>query len=354
MSEDEYAPPYRITPTIITLIEQIGEMLGRLSFSSDMKNLRLRRIHRIQTIHGSLAIEGNTLSEEQISTILDGKPVIAPPREVQEVRNAIKAYDEFQHWHPERQSDVLKAHKTLMLGLLDAPGHYRRGGVGVGSKSGIVHVAPPAGRVPELMANLLGWLEKTDAHALIKSCVFHYEFEFIHPFADGNGRMGRLWQTLILAQWNPIFSQIPVESMVYARQQEYYKAIAESTQAAESTPFVAFMLQTILARMIRSSTEIEQVIEQVTEQVGALIRVLKDGARGTRALMAALGLKHRPTFMYDYLQPALASGLVEMTQPDAPRSPTQKYRLTPKGRNVLATGGGHQYRGSAGEIGAGW
>jgi len=164
---------------------------------------------------------------------------------------------------------------------------------------------------------------------------FHYEFEFVHPFADGNGRMGRLWQTLILSQWNPLFSQIPVESMVYARQQDYYHAIAESTKAAESTPFVEFMLQTILERIAGSSRETEQVTEQATEQVSALIRALKDEELGTRALMAALRLKHRPTFVYDYLQPSLSNGLVEMTQPDSPKSPTQKYRLTEKGQTLL-------------------
>jgi Fic family protein len=330
MSENEYAPPYKITPKIITLIEQIGEMLGTLSLSADLENLRLRRIHRIQTIHGSLAIEGNTLSEEQISTILDGKPVIAPPREVQEVRNAIKAYDEFQNWHPEQQADLLKAHETLMLGLLDAPGHYRLEGVGVGGAGGIVHVAPPPGRVPELMGSLLGWLGKTEEHALIKSCVFHYEFEFIHPFADGNGRMGRLWQTLILSRWNPLFSQIPVESMVYARQQEYYNAIAESTQAAESTPFVEFMLRTILERIISSDRETHQVTHQVEILLSALVDEMSRGE-----LMRKLELKDRVNFKRIYLDPALADGLIEMTIPDKPNSRLQKYRLTEKGRKYL-------------------
>ncbi len=254
MSKSEYVPPYRITPTITSLIEQIGEALGVISFGADTEGLRLRRLHRIQTIRGSLAIEGNTLSEEQISTILDGKPVIAPPREVQEVRNAIKAYDEFKNWNPAQQSDLLKAHETLMFGLLDAPGYYRSGDVGVGGAGGVVHVAPPAGRVPVLMADLLGWLGETREHALIKSCVFHYEFEFIHPFDDGNGRMGRLWQTLILSQWNPLFAQIPVENMVYASQQNYYDVIAESTKAAESTLFVEFMLQMIEKTLAKNVT----------------------------------------------------------------------------------------------------
>lgn len=253
MSKSDYVPPYKITPTIVSLIEQIGEALGVFALRANTEDLRLRRIHRIQTIRGSLAIEGNTLTEEQISTILDGKPVIAPPREVQEVRNAIKAYDEFQSWNPAQQSDLLKAHETLMLGLLDAPGHYRSGGVGVGGPGGNVHVAPPPGRVPELMGNLFNWLANTPDHALIKSCVFHYEFEFIHPFEDGNGRMGRLWQTLILSRWNPLFAQVPVENMVYASQQDYYSAIAESTKVAESTPFVEFMLQVIADSLTKSA-----------------------------------------------------------------------------------------------------
>jgi Fic family protein len=254
MVMSDYKPPYKITPTMISLIEKIGEALGVFALSSAAEDLRLRRIHRIQTIRGSLAIEGNSLSEEQISTILDGKPVIAPPREVQEVRNAIKAYDAFQSWNPALQRDLLKAHETLMVGLLDAPGHYRSGGVGVGGASGIVHVAPPPGRVPELMSNLFDWLENTPEHALIKSCVFHYEFEFIHPFEDGNGRMGRLWQTLILSHWNPLFSQIPVENMVYAEQQDYYAAIAKSTKAAESTPFIEFMLHVIEGALTKNVT----------------------------------------------------------------------------------------------------
>lgn len=334
MSENDYNPPYEITPKIVTLIEQIGEMLGALSISANTENLRLRRIHRIQTIHGSLAIEGNTLTEEQISTILDGKPVIAPPREVQEVRNAIKAYDEFENWQPAQQIDLLKAHETLMSGLLDAPGHYRSGGVGVGGTGGLVHVAPPAGRVPELMGNLLGWLSETEEHALIKSCVFHYEFEFVHPFSDGNGRMGRLWQTLILSRWNPLFSQIPVESMVYARQQAYYNAIAESTKIGESTPFVAFMLQTIRDKMAASIAETHQVAHQVAHQVKILLTALV-GEMSRSELMQVMTLKDRVNFKQLYLDPALVDGWIERTIPEKPTSRLQKYRLTAKGRSFL-------------------
>jgi Fic family protein len=165
---------------------------------------------------------------------------------VQEVRNAIKVYDEYPNWDPASENDLLKAHEMMMLGLIDDPGRYRTGGVGVMGAKEVIHVAPPAGRVPELMANLLNWLATTDAHPLIKSCVFHYEFEFIHPFADGNGRLGRLWQTLVLTQWDSLFGDIPVESMVFAHQSEYYKALAQSSKDAQSTVFIEFMLNTIL------------------------------------------------------------------------------------------------------------
>lgn len=330
-----YQPPYTITPAILTLVEQIGEALGRLSMIADLQDLRLRRINRIQTLRGSLAIEGNTLSEEQISTILDGKPVVAPPREVQEVRNAIKAYDEYPNWNPASKTDLLKAHEIMTTGLLDVPGQYRTGGVGVMGPTEVIHVAPPAKRVPELMDDLLGWLKTTDEHALIKSSVFHYEFEFIHPFADGNGRLGRLWQTLILTRWNPLFADIPVESMVYAHQSDYYDAIAQSSKDGQSTVFIEFMLKTIFEKIQSCSGDTDQDADQVTDQVKALLTAFEKAsnkALGASELMAAVGLSHRPTFRQNYLHPALAAGLIEMTIPDKPNSRNQKYRLTAKGR----------------------
>ncbi len=330
-----HQPPYTITPAILTLVEQIGEALGRLSMIADSQDLRLRRINRIRTLRGSLAIEGNTLSEEQISTILDGKPVVAPPREVQEVRNAIKAYDEYPNWNPTSKTDLLKAHETMTTGLLDLPGQYRASGVGVMGPTEVVHVAPPAKRVPELMSNLLGWLKTTDEHALIKSSVFHYEFEFIHPFADGNGRLGRLWQTLILTRWNPLFTDIPVESMVYAHQSEYYDAIAQSSKDGQSTVFIEFMLKTIFEKIQSCSGGTDQDGDQVTDQVKTLLSIFKsteNKAISASELMNAVDLSHRPTFRQNYLHPALAAGLIEMTIPDKPNSRNQKYRLTAKGK----------------------
>lgn len=239
------APPYRITPEIVSLIERIGVGIGRAEAAGIAQDLRLRRINRIRTIQGSLAIEGNTLSERQVATLLDGKPVVAPLREIQEARNAIKAYDRYEGWVPDSQTDLLSAHHVLMAGLLDAPGHYRRGEVMVGGAEGVQHIGPPAARVPELMANLLQWVGSTEEHPLIASSVFHYEFEFIHPFEDGNGRMGRLWQTLILTRWRDLCAHLPVESMVHAHQSAYYDAIRQSSAAGESTTFIAFILEMV-------------------------------------------------------------------------------------------------------------
>ena len=247
-----YHPPCTLTPAIVSLVARIAEAVGQLSVRLETaRDLRLRRINRIRTIHGSLAIEGNTLSEKQITAILDGKMVIAPPREIQEVRNAIAAYDQLASWQPARDADLLAAHGTLMLGLVDDAGAWRRGGVGVMAGDRVIHMAPQADRVPQLMGDLLQWLSATDAHPLIASSIFHYEFEFIHPFSDGNGRMGRLWQTLILTGWNPLFTDIPVESLVYEHQAAYYQAIGESTRQADAAPFVEFMLSRILEAVSR-------------------------------------------------------------------------------------------------------
>ena len=324
----EAPPPYRITPDILTRVAQIAEAVGRTEASGLSRDLRLRRINRIRTIQGSLAIEGNILSEEQISTILDGKPVVAPLRDVQEARNAIQAYDRYEQWNPASESDLLNAHEILMRGLLDAPGRYRRGGVAVMGQGRVHHVGPPAGQVPRLMADLFSWIGSTADHPLVTSSVFHYEFEFIHPFEDGNGRLGRLWQTLILTRWKPLFAHVPVESLVRARQGDYYAAIRRSSADGESTAFVAFMLETILA-----AVRTPQEAPQVTPQVARLLSVL-DGEMSLREILHALGLRDRKSLRQRCLLPALQGGYVEMTRPDAPNARNQMYRLTPLGRQA--------------------
>ncbi len=328
----KYQPPYTITPAIVNLVAEISEAIGRLTVLTDTaKDLRLRRINRIRTIRGSLAIEGNTLSEAQITAILDGKRVIAPPREIQEVRNAIAAYDRFEQWRPEVEAELLEAHRILMTGLIDGAGTYRRSGVGVMAGGQVIHMAPPADRVPILMTDLFNWLVAGDVHALIASSVLHYEFEFIHPFADGNGRMGRLWQTLILTRWNPLFADIPVESLVHEHQAEYYQALSKSTDQADCAPFIEFMLKIIFESLAIATP---QVSPQVSPQVRRLVEVIQ-GEMSREALQNALDLQDRKSFRERYLKPALVDGLIEMTIPGKPNSRLQKYRLTEKGQQWL-------------------
>lgn len=234
-----YQPPYTITPKITHLVAQISEAIGGYYAQ---ENLRLHRVNRIQTIRGTLAIEGNTLTTEQVTAVLEGKPVVAPINEVQEVRNALKAYELLDVLDPHKVDDLLKTHATMEAGLIDDAGRFRRGGAGVAAGNQIIHYAPDAERVPYLVDDLFEWLRTTEEHPLIASCVFHYEFEFIHPFADGNGRTGRLWQTLILSRWRPIFKNLPIENIVYKYQQDYYRAIAVSGGKEGCTPFIEFIL----------------------------------------------------------------------------------------------------------------
>lgn len=246
----KYQPPFSISAKSINLIAEISAQIERYAIRMEQEDgLMLRKINRIKTIHGSLAIEGNKLSESMITEIIEGKHVIAPLREIQEVRNAIKTYDAFSTLNPFKVEDLLKAHGLMMEALIDNAGSFRNRGVGVFAGTQAVHIAPPAERVPFLMNDLFEWLKNSDDHLLIKSCVFHYEFEFIHPFLDGNGRIGRLWQSLILTQLHPIFEHLPVENIVFQNQQNYYDAISQSSIATDCGVFIEFMLQEILTTL---------------------------------------------------------------------------------------------------------
>ena len=244
--EPSYIPPFKVSAEAINLIAEISAQIERYAIRLEQEDgLRLRKVNRIKTIHSSLAIEGNTLSEDEVRDIIDGKNVVAPIRQIQEVKNAIKTYELYPTLDAFNEKDLLKAHGVMMGALVDEPGRYRRGGVGVFGEKGLVHLAPPADRVPMLMSDLFEWLKRSKDHLLIRSCVFHYEFEFIHPFIDGNGRTGRLWQSLILGKLHPLFEHLPVENMVYANQQKYYDAITASSNAGQSGPFIDFMLNEI-------------------------------------------------------------------------------------------------------------
>ena len=241
-----YIPPFTVSAEAMNLIAEISGQIERYAIRLEQEDgLRLRKVNRIKTIHSSLAIEGNKLSEDQVRDIIDGKNVVAPIKEIQEVKNAIKTYEMYPTLDAFKEKDLLKAHGVMMQALVDNPGHYRHGGVGVFGEKGLVHLAPPADRVPMLMGDLFDWLKHSKDHLLIRSCVFHFEFEFIHPFIDGNGRTGRLWQSLILGKLHPLFEHLPVENMVYSNQQQYYDAISASTNAGQSGPFIDFMLNEI-------------------------------------------------------------------------------------------------------------
>lgn len=293
-----YTPPYKITPKIIDLVSKISEAVGGFCVQEE---LRLHLINRIKTIQGSLAIEGNTLTTDQITAILDDKPVIAPINEVQEIRNAIKAYELLDKLNPTSIEDLLKAHLTMEAGLIDDAGQFRKRGVGVASGEEIIHYGPPAERIPQLMKDLFGWLKETEEHPLIKSCVFHYEFEFIHPFSDGNGRTGRLWQTLILASWRPVFKNLPIENIVYKYRKEYYRAIAVSGGVDGCTPFVEFILgvinETLAIENNTPATTRDKIIEQMRanakvtrKELAAILGLTSDGVKYHLQKMISDGL----------------------------------------------------------------
>ena len=270
-----YIPPFTISTNAINLIAEISAQIERYAIRLEQSDgLRLRKANRVRTIHSSLAIEGNMLSEDEVKDIIDGKTVMAPLRQIQEVKNAIKTYELYEKLNPFDVNDLLKALGTMMMALTDDAGKFRRGGVGVFSEERLVHMAPPADRVPFLIDDLFEWLKQAKDHLLIRSCVFHYEFEFIHPFSDGNGRMGRLWQSLILGRLHPLFEYLPVENMVYANQEAYYNAIQHSTATADSGPFIEFMLQEILNTLKRhqgsliSQHNVMEVRDKIRDKFG--------------------------------------------------------------------------------------
>jgi len=240
-----YTPPYTISSKILKLSTQISEELTKLQFSNITKvNPMLRKKNRIKTLAGTLEIEGNFLGEEKITSIIDGKKVLGTVKELAEVQGAIKAYDKLESYRYDELDDLLTAHKILMDEILTSAGSFRSINVKVGA-----HIAPQPGIVSALMTDLFAWLKNSDEHMLLKSCIFHYEFEFIHPFSDGNGRIGRLWQSVILNSYNPLFSLLPIESIVRDHQEDYYKAIENATEQGESTSFIEFMLEMILKSM---------------------------------------------------------------------------------------------------------
>ena len=238
-----YKPPFSLNDAIVMDVVSIAQKVGQIETYEQLDRApQLRKENRIRTIHSSLAIENNALSIEQVTAVVEGKHVVAPPRDLLEVQNAIKVYEAIDSFEPSSIDDLLAAHRMLMGGLVGEAGCFRSGNVGVFNGDELIHAGTPAAYVPQVMGELFDWLRSGSVHPLVASCVFHYEFEYIHPFADGNGRMGRLWQTLILSRWNPLFAWLPVESMVKENQADYYTSLGRSDASADCTGFVTFML----------------------------------------------------------------------------------------------------------------
>lgn len=330
----DYKPPFHMPDKMISLIAEISEQVGRITVLQEGTiSPHLRRENRIRTIHSSLAIEHNSLSLEQVTAILDGKRILGKPNEIKEVQNAYEAYELMLRLDPASVDDLLKAHKLMMNGLVLENGKFRSGGVGVFDGEVLIHMAPPAEFVPEHIHNLFAWYQQSELHPLIKSAVFHYEFEFIHPFADGNGRMGRMWHSLLLGKWKELFFWLPIEELIQSRQKEYYDALGVADKQADSAGFVELMLEIIrdsLTEVTVVGRNTDQDIDQVTDQdktpTERLLSALGNETLSATKLMERLGLSHRPTFRKNYLNPALEQKLIERTIPDKPNSRNQKYK----------------------------
>lgn len=330
----DYKPPFHMTDKMTSLIAEISEQVGRITVLQEGTiSPHLRRENRIRTIQSSLAIEHNSLSLEQVTAILDGKRVLGNPNEIKEVQNAYEAYELMLRLNPASVDDLLKAHKLMMNGLVSENGRFRSGGVGVFDGEVLIHMAPPVEFVPEHIQNLFAWYQKSELHPLIKSAIFHYEFEFIHPFADGNGRMGRMWHSLLLGNWKEMFFWLPIEELIQSRQKEYYDALGAADKQADSAGFVELMLEIIrdsLTEITVVGRSTDQDSDQVTVQdktpVERILSALSDETLSATELMERLGLSHRPTFRKNYLNPALEQKLIERTIPDKPNSKNQKYR----------------------------
>ena len=263
----ELSPPFKITNEILNFVYEIGELVGKISAEKEFeKNLTLRRENRIKTIYSSLAIEQNTLTLEQVTDVINGKRVLAPPKDIKEVQNAYEIYERLEELDENSVKDLLLAHKIMTSELIKESGRFRSKNAGVYQGDKLIHMGTLPEYIPELINNLFLWLKKSEEHPLIKAAVFHYEFEFIHPFQDGNGRIGRLWYSLILSKWKKFFAWLPIESLVQKYQKEYYIAINNSNRDGESSEFILFMLKIIKETLIEL-IEIQKVTDKSTDKV---------------------------------------------------------------------------------------
>ena len=322
-------PPFTITNEMLLHVASISEKIGRITAVCNVEaKPYLRKNNRIRSIHSSLRIEANSLSLGQVRDVINGKNVLGEPKEIQEVKNAYGAYQRLSEIDPYSLKQLKQFHGIMTKYVVEESGVFRRGEEGVFNGEQCIFISPPARLVPQLMEELFDWMKKArkDVHPLILSSVFHYEFVFIHPFSDGNGRMARLWHTAILSKWKPVFEYIPLESQIERFQEEYYEAIAKCHSKGESTIFIEFMLRQIDQILDDLSLQIQDEREMLPEPVKKLIEVMEyDIPYSSKLLMEKLGLKSREGFRRNYLHPALELNLIRMTLPDRPNSRNQRY-----------------------------
>lgn len=324
-----YEPPFTITNKMLILVAQIAEKTGRISNYRDFETKpHLRRNNRIRSIHSSLAIEANSLSLDEVKGVIAGKTVFGPQKEIQEVKNAYQAYDMIGSFDPFSIADLKKLHGIMTYLTVQESGVFRSGNEGVFRGDRCIFMAPPPNLVSGQMDALFSWMKYASSmvHPLILSSVFHYEFVFIHPFTDGNGRMARLWQTALLSEWNPVFQYMPLESRIHEFQDEYYEAIAVCHSAGKSDIFVEFMLDKINLTLDWAQSQITGEDAYLSEQVRRLLDVMEYDVPYTAVqIMSALGLKSKENLRKLYIGPALEKGLIVMGLPDKPTSRNQTY-----------------------------
>ncbi len=326
---EEYKPPYLLTEKMMNLVASISENLGKLNVYHNLDSRpHLRKNNRIKSIHSSLKIEANSLSVGAVKDVIDGRIVLEPEREIQEVKNAYEAYEMIESLNPYKLNDLLKIHGVMENKLELEAGHFRQGDEGVFNGEQCIFMAPPPHLVPGLMTDLFLWMKKNNkkVHPLIMSAVFHYEFVFIHPFSDGNGRTARLWHTVILSKWNSVFEYIPLESQIEKFQEGYYKAIAQCHKNGNSNLFIEFMLEQIDSILEEVVVQIRKSDKGITDYMKKMLDLMDyDVPYSTVNIMDLLGLKSRETFRKNYLDPALEMGLIVRTVPDKPNSRNQRY-----------------------------
>lgn len=326
---EEYKPPFTITNEILSYVSSISEKIGRITATNNLEaKPHLRKNNRIRSIHSSLRIEANSLTLGQVRDVINRRTVLGEAKEIQEVKNAYAAYERLSEIDPYNIQYLKQFHGIMTKYLIEESGVFRSGEEGVFNGDQCIFMAPPAQLVPQLMDDLFSWMNaaQRDVHPLILSSVFHYEFVFIHPFSDGNGRIARLWHTAILSKWKPIFEYIPIESQIEKFQDEYYKAIAKCHLAGESTIFIEFMLSQIDTILDEISVQISEENEHLSEEVKKLLKVMEYGIPyKSKDLMEKLELKSREGFRRNYLHPAIELNLIRMTIPDKPNSRNQRY-----------------------------